>query len=125
MTTADIRTEGNPVTIRHNGQGWITAPGTLDTAISANGAVTPDLKSCLILITTTGASTGSLGSGRFRGDTKIFGLVSDGGDYVLTLTTAVGPNTVTLNDVGDSCTVMWTGAAWLITSNQGCTLATV
>lgn len=85
---------------------------------SANLAVTSSLFS------TTGAWTGTLADG-YNGQVKVFAMRSDGGDMVITVTNAVwgGAGTITFDDVGDSCTLMYIAGKWYVTGNNGCTFA--
>lgn len=85
---------------------------------AANLAVTSSLFS------TTGAWTGTLADGS-NGQIKIFAMRSDGGNMVITVTNAIwgGAGTITFDDVGDSCMLMYIAGKWYAISNNGCTFA--
>lgn len=81
--------------------GAITAFGSTIEKLSGSGALGAlSLSSEVSLVTTTGASTGTLGDGT-PGQTKTVILVTDGGDYVLTPGTFANGTTVTLDDAND------------------------
>lgn len=80
-----------------------------------------DLASALTTISTTGAATATLAEGTL-GQLKTIRMIADLGDMVITVAGA-GIATITLNDVGDVCTVQWDGAGWEITDNSGCVIA--
>ena len=50
-------------------------------------------------------------------------MIADGGDAVITPTNFGNGTTLTLNDVGDSCSLMFTSGNWWILSNNGCAVA--
>lgn len=75
----------------------------------------------------TGATgeTATLAAGA-TGQVKVFALTTDGGgDMVITVTNPAwgGAGTITLNDVGDACTLMYINAKWVCIGNNGCTFA--
>lgn len=75
----------------------------------------------------TGGSgeTATLAAGA-TGQVKVFALTTDGGgDMVITVTNAAwgGAGTITLNDVGDACTLMYINSKWVCIGNNGCTFA--
>jgi len=90
-------------------------------ALSGAGAIS--LTSYLTDWTTTGANAGTLANGVIAGQLKEVRMVTDGGDGTLTPATPTGFATVTFNDVNDVCLFMWTGSAWRILKNTGCTVA--
>ena len=69
--------------------------------------------------------TGSPGANGTSGQIKIITMVVDGGTATLTPTTLAGSNTtVAFSDVGDSVILLYTTTlGWVVTSNQGATLA--
>ena len=75
----------------------------------------------------TGATgeTATLAAGA-TGQVKVFALTTDGGgDMVVTVTNAAwgGAGTLTLNDVGDACILMYINSKWVCIGNNGCTFA--
>lgn len=77
----------------------------------------------------TGATgeTATLAAGA-TGQVKVFALTTDGGgDMVITVTNAgwktSGIGTITLNDIGDACTLMYINSKWVCIGNNGCTFA--
>jgi hypothetical protein len=64
------------------------------------------------VVVTTGACTATLANGCCSGQTKTIVISVDGGDFVLTPASFLNGSTLTFDDVGDSCTLVWTGAAW-------------
>ena len=50
-------------------------------------------------------------------------MIADGGDSVITPAALAGYSTVTLNDVGDTITLLFTNSTWVVLSHVGCTLA--
>jgi hypothetical protein len=75
----------------------------------------------------TGASgeTATLAAGA-NGQIKMFAMTTDGGgDMVITVTNAAwgGAGTITLDDVGDGCTLIYVNSKWCCVGNNGCTFA--
>jgi L-aminopeptidase/D-esterase-like protein len=64
------------------------------------------------VVVTTGASTATLANGCCSGQSKTVIMSVDGGDFVLTPASFLNGTTVTFDDLGDSITLVWTGAAW-------------
>jgi len=50
-------------------------------------------------------------------------MIADGGDAVITPANFGNGTTLTFNDVGDSCSLMFTSGNWWILSNNGCAIA--
>lgn len=75
---------------------------------------------------TTGASTATLAAG-VEGQIKVFSMLADAGDMVITVTNAgwktSGTGTITFNDIGDGCTLQYTNAKWFCIGNNGCAFA--
>lgn len=75
---------------------------------------------------TTGAWTGTLAAGS-NGQVKVFAMTADLGDMVITVTNAgwkaAGTGTITFNDIGDGCTLIYTGSKWYCVGNNGCAFA--
>lgn len=76
---------------------------------------------------TGGALAATLGDGITNGFIKYFFMYVDGGDCTLTVTKAAwkggASGTVTFNDVGDTCTLMWFENKWFIMGNYGVIIA--
>jgi hypothetical protein len=75
----------------------------------------------------TGVSgeTATLAAGS-DGQVKMFAMTTDGGgDMVITVTNAAwgGAGTITLGDVGDGCTLLYTNSKWCCVGNNGCSFA--
>lgn len=104
--------------------GAVTATGGLiggTQALSGAGAV--NLTTLVTKITTTGANALTLANGT-DGQVKILTMVVDGGDGTLTPTTKTGYSTITFNDAGDGCILVYTTTTgWMIVANNGCTVA--
>ena len=92
-------------------------------ALTGTGALAAiDLDAALTTVDTTGAATSTMAAGTTIGQTKTLRMIGDIGDFVITVT-GTGVNSVTLNDVGDVCTLMWLGLGWSINDNLGCVIA--
>ena len=89
--------------------------------LSGTGALAAiDLTSAYTGISTVGgAATTTMAEGTVVGQLKSVDMLADAGDCVITV---AGDDviSVTLNDVGDACTLMWAGTGWQVTSNAGC-----
>tara|TARA_R110000744_G_scaffold123247_2_gene228390 strand:+ start:742 stop:1188 length:447 start_codon:yes stop_codon:yes gene_type:complete len=72
--------------------------------------------------TTAGAHAGAMANGT-NGQIKIITMITDGGNSVVTPAALAGYTTITLNDVGDSATLIFTNSNWVVLSHIGCTLA--
>mgnify|MGYP000046790222 CR=1 FL=1 len=73
-------------------------------------------------VTATGAHAGTMANGT-NGQIKIITMIADGGDSVITPAALAGYSTITLNDVGDTVTCLFTNSNWVVLSHVGCTLA--
>jgi hypothetical protein len=75
--------------------------------------------------TVGGAATTTLAEGLVAGHMKSMEMLADAGDCVITVAGSGSGTiaTITLNDVGDACTVMWNGTGWLLQTNVGCALS--
>jgi hypothetical protein len=73
--------------------------------------------------TTTGAQALSLADAGYVGQTKYMTMTADGGNAVITPTSLSSYTTITLNDVGDTVSLIWDGNNWVVVSNIGATLA--
>ena len=76
--------------------------------------------------TTSAAETATLAAGS-DGQVKVFAMVADGGDMVITVTNAgwksSGTGTITFDTIGDACTLMYTSSKWFCIGNNGVTFA--
>ena len=76
--------------------------------------------------TTSAAETATLAAGS-DGQVKVFAMVADGGDMVITVTNAgwksSGTGTATFDTIGDACTLMYTNSKWFCIGNNGVTFA--
>jgi len=76
--------------------------------------------------TTSAAETATLAAGS-DGQIKVFAMVADGGDMVITVSNAgwktSGTGTITFDTIGDACTLMYTSAKWFCIGNNGVTFA--
>ena len=77
-------------------------------------------------ITSTGATIGSnsltLANG-VQGQIKIITLIVDGGNVDVTPANFLNGTKWTMEDAGDSMTVIFNGANWQVLANNGCTVA--
>lgn len=82
------------------------------------------LATTVTTISTTGVWTGTLAAGS-SGQVKMFVMRADAGDMVLTVTNPAwgGAGTITFDDVGDGCTLIYIGAQWYCVGNNGCSFA--
>ena len=101
----------------------------IDSTTVGAGSPSPYEYSQCYIDTTGGALTPSLTDGADEGFIKIFYMYFDGGNCTLTVDSAAwkgGPSmsgTITFNDVGDTCTLMWNLGSWYILSSYGVTIA--
>lgn len=75
---------------------------------------------------TAAAETATLAAG-VAGQVKVFAMFADTGDMVITVANAgwksSGTGTITFDDIGDACTLMYINAKWFVIGNNGCTFA--
>ena len=93
--------------------------GTMD-QLTAAGAI--DITTYITEITTTAATAYTLADG-VLGQIKIISLIVDGGDATITPTTLATGTTITLGDVNDNITLLYTTNGWANTANQGAIIA--
>ena len=93
--------------------------GTVD-QLTAAGAI--DITTYITEITTTAATAYTLADG-VLGQIKIISLIVDGGDATITPTTFATGTTITLGDVNDNITLLYTTNGWANTANQGAIIA--
>ena len=99
---------------------WLAFDSTPQ-ALTAAGAV--NLTTAVTTVASSAAIALTLANGSV-GQVKIICMTADGGDATLTPTTLNGYSTITFNDDGDSCVLIYnTTGGWSVISNQGCTLA--
>lgn len=89
---------------------------------SSTNAAALSLVTGVSIITTAGAETRTLAAGT-RGQVKVLYMKTDGGDCVVTLTgNPAAFDTVTLNDAGDTCVLLYIDSTWVPIANVGCTI---
>jgi len=93
--------------------------GTMD-QLTAAGAI--DITTYITEITTTAATAYTLADG-VLGQIKIISLIVDGGDATITPTTLATGTTITMADVNDNITLLYTTNGWVNTANQGTIIA--
>ena len=93
--------------------------GTID-QLTAAGAI--DITTYITEITTTAATAYTLADG-VLGQIKIISLIVDGGDATITPTTFATGTTITMADVNDNITLLYTTNGWVNTANQGAIIA--
>ena len=100
----------------------IYLPSSEDLAASAgaNLAVTTSYFS------TSAAETATLAAG-YAGQIKVFAMYADSGDMVITVSNAgwksSGTGTITFNDIGDACTLMYVNSKWFAIGANGVAFA--
>ena len=125
--------EGDTAILMFSNSKWniVSMHGAVETTqtITASGAV--NLTSNLTLIdTTSGAQTITLAAGKFTGQFKTIVMKTKGGSNNATMTQAGGnllagqvSTSIVWNSEGDSVTLMYTGAKWIVASNFGATIS--
>ena len=92
--------------------------------LAAAGAASLTLTSSFF--TTAAAETATLAAG-VEGQVKVFAMVADGGDMVITITNAgwkaSGTGTITFDTIGDAATMMYINSKWFCIGNNGATFA--
>ena len=91
----------------------------------ADGAAA-SLTKTMSYVSTGGAETATLADGT-DGQLKMFGMMADGGDMVITVQNAgwktSGTGTITLADVGDGVIMVYANSHWHVVGNNGAALA--
>ena len=121
---------GNPVNkkvsvanVFNNIPTYIALDGTAQSITNTSDAVNVTTSITHIDTDTAGgAHAGALADGT-NGQIKIITMIADGGDSVVTPTNFANGTTVTLNDAGDSVTLVFTNSNWVVLANNGCTVA--
>jgi hypothetical protein len=121
---------GNPVNkkisvanIFNNIPTYIALDGTPDTIDDTTTAVSTSTSITHIDTVTAGAAHAGTFADGTNGQIKIITLIADGGDSVITPTNFANGTTITLDDAGDSVTLVFTNSKWLVLANNGCTIA--
>jgi len=96
-------------------------------AVSAAGAtlainVTSAMSNITSTATTDGVNALTLADG-VQGQIKILTLIVDGGDVQIDPANFLNGTSITMEDAGDSATLIFNGSNWQILSNNGCTIA--
>lgn len=100
-------------------------------AIDTVGAGSPspyEWSQCYI-DTSSGPLTPTLPDSNIEGFVKVFYMFADGGDCTMTVDSAAWnggsgfSGTITFNDVGDTCTLMWNLSSWYILGSYNVTIA--
>ena len=102
--------------------GFSQAPNTVTSA-----STVVDVTSAITTIATgAGALALSLANGTSDGQIKFISMITDGGGAAtITPANLLGYSTIALQDVGDSCTLLYLNSTsgWAVISNNGCALA--
>ena len=93
------------------------------TVQSLSGAGAVNITDMMTSLTTTGASQALTLANGTVGQIKIITHTVDGGSAVLTPTTKIGFSTVTFTAVGDSVSLIYSSAGWVIFGDRGVTIA--
>jgi aspartate-semialdehyde dehydrogenase len=93
------------------------------TVQSLSGAGAVNITDMMTSLTTTGASQALTLANGTVGQIKIITHTVDGGSAVLTPTTKIGFSTVTFTAVGDSVSLIYSSAGWVIFGDKGVTIA--
>lgn len=112
ITIIDLNRNRDPI--------YLPSAEDLANAGAANLALTTSY------FTTGGAETATLAAG-VTGQVKVLAMYGDSGDMVITVTNAgwktSGTGTITFNDIGDACTLMYINSKWFCIGNNGCAFA--
>jgi hypothetical protein len=132
VTSNSLSITGSPVTttgtITVNLSSNVTVAGKLilngSEDLADAGAV--NLAVTASYFTTSVASTATLGVGT-NGQIKTFMMLADGGDMVITVTSAgwqsSGTGTMTFGNIGDACTLQYINSKWFCVGNNGAVFA--
>jgi hypothetical protein len=90
---------------------------------SLSGAGAVNVTDMFTSLTTSGVSQALTLANGTVGQMKIIAHAVDGGSAVLTPTTKIGFSTVTFAAVGDSVTLIYTSAGWVILASYNVTIA--
>ena len=95
--------------------------------LTAGASQTMSVSTAVTLLSAGGALSATLGSG-VTGQIKVIACIVATANPVVTVTTTLGSmSTITFDAVGETATLMWTGAAWtlLATSTSAANVATI
>ena len=97
-------------------------PSSEDLAASAGASLTKTTS----YFSTSAAETATLAAGA-TGQIKVFAMYADSGDMVITVSNAgwksSGTGTITFNDIGDACTLMYINSKWFAIGANGVVFA--
>ena len=97
-------------------------PSSEDLAASAGA----NLSVTTSYFSTSSAETATLAAG-YTGQIKVFAMYADSGDMVITVSNAgwksSGTGTITFNDIGDACTLMYINSKWFAIGANGVAFA--
>ena len=100
----------------------IYLPSSEDLAASGAASLTKTTS----YFSTSAAETATLAAG-YAGQIKVFAMYADSGDMVITVSNAgwksSGTGTITFNDIGDACTLMYINSKWFAIGANGVTFA--
>ena len=106
--------------------GFLAFDGTAEATTAAGSAVAIGVTAPLTNITSTGATISgnslTLADG-VQGQIKIITLIVDGGNVDVTPANFLNGTKWTMEDAGDSMTVIFNGANWQVLANNGCTVS--
>jgi len=126
----DFSTYDNGVTITINdvtrANNVLTNPLFLTVSEDLAASTAASLTKTTSYFSTSAAETATLAAGS-DGQIKVFAMVADGGDMVITVSNAgwktSGTGTITFDTIGDACTLMYTSSKWFCIGNNGVTFA--
>jgi hypothetical protein len=100
----------------------IYLPSSEDLAASAGASLTKTTS----YFSTSAAETATLAAGA-TGQIKVFAMYADSGDMVITVSNAgwktSGTGTITFNDIGDACTLLYVNSKWFAIGANGVAFA--
>jgi hypothetical protein len=106
--------------------GFLAFDGSAEATTAAGSTVAIGVTAPLTNITSTGATIGSnsltLANG-VQGQIKIITLIVDGGNVDVTPANFLNGTKWTMEEAGDSMTVIFNGSNWQVLANNGCTVA--
>jgi hypothetical protein len=106
--------------------GFLAFDATAEAVSAAGATVAINVTSAMSNITSTATTDGvnalTLADG-VQGQIKILTLIVDGGDVQIDPANFLNGTSITMEDAGDSATLIFNGSNWQILSNNGCTIA--
>ncbi len=114
---------GNIISVLLGKQGHQTAvTPVVEIVVATSGAI--DLANDAVFFdTTAGVSTCSLADAAVDGKRVVFKMLVDGGDQVMTPANLLDGATITFDDVGDSCELVFDGTNWGVIGTPTATVA--